>query len=272
MKGLHASIIKELNPNGGPTSKHNYRICCCCCSVAKLYTTLCDPTDCRTPGFPFLQYLPELAQIHIHWVSDAIQPSHPLPPPSLFCQASHWQQEHLEKGLPSSVRSFCLSVYLQATLWKEYPHHWQIWHSDNIPNCILPSPRLLPQLLNIHPTGLPFSHVCPFRVCSPQRSQTVNLRGNIGPCHSWLQGLLITLRISVGWVGHMMASAQLPDLASPHFLHFRCLDLSAVPSMCPHSPSLSLCSSFPTPGIMFPQMLPTSLHLLGQVPWPLHLK
>ena len=38
----------------------------------------CDPMDCRTPGFPVLHHLPELAQIHLHGVSDAIQPSHPL--------------------------------------------------------------------------------------------------------------------------------------------------------------------------------------------------
>ena len=49
-----------------------------CCSVARLGPTLCDPMDCSTPGFSVLHHLPEFAQIHIHWVSDAIQPSHPL--------------------------------------------------------------------------------------------------------------------------------------------------------------------------------------------------
>ena len=38
--------------------------------------------DFSTPGFPILCSLPEFAQIHIHWVGDAIQPSHPLPSPS----------------------------------------------------------------------------------------------------------------------------------------------------------------------------------------------
>ena len=38
--------------------------------------------DCSTPGFPVHHQLPELAQIHVHRVSDAIQPSHPLSPPS----------------------------------------------------------------------------------------------------------------------------------------------------------------------------------------------
>ena len=41
---------------------------------------LCNPMDCSTPGFPVLHYLPEFAQTHVHWVGDAIQPSHPLSP------------------------------------------------------------------------------------------------------------------------------------------------------------------------------------------------
>ena len=35
---------------------------------------LCDPMDCSTPDFFVLQYLPEFAQTHVHWISDAIQP------------------------------------------------------------------------------------------------------------------------------------------------------------------------------------------------------
>ena len=38
--------------------------------------------DCRIADFSVLHYLPEFAQIHIYWVYDAIQPSHPLPPAS----------------------------------------------------------------------------------------------------------------------------------------------------------------------------------------------
>ena len=61
-----------------------------CFPVAKSCPTLCSPIDCSTPGFPALQYLPEFAQTHCHWVGDAIQPSHPLsppPPPALnLCQ------------------------------------------------------------------------------------------------------------------------------------------------------------------------------------------
>ena len=53
-----------------------------CCSVAQLRLTLCDPMDCSTPGLPVPRHLPEFAQVRIHCISDAIQPSHPLTPSS----------------------------------------------------------------------------------------------------------------------------------------------------------------------------------------------
>ena len=46
------------------------------------HVQLCNPMDCSIPGFPVLHHLLEHAQTHIHWVSDAIQPSHPLSSPS----------------------------------------------------------------------------------------------------------------------------------------------------------------------------------------------
>ena len=51
-------------------------------SVTQACLTLCNPRDCNTPGFPVLHHLPELIQTHVHWVGDAIQPSHPLSSPS----------------------------------------------------------------------------------------------------------------------------------------------------------------------------------------------
>ena len=51
---------------------------CCCCSVSQSCLTLWNPMDCSTPGFFLLHHLPELAQTHVHWLGDAIQPSHPL--------------------------------------------------------------------------------------------------------------------------------------------------------------------------------------------------
>ena len=55
-------------------------ISCCSCSLTTSCPTLCDPTACSTPGFPVLHYLLESAQIHVHWIGDAIQLSHPLSP------------------------------------------------------------------------------------------------------------------------------------------------------------------------------------------------
>ena len=64
---------------------------CCCYSVAKLCLTLCDPMDCSTPGSSVLHYLLELAQSHVCWGDDPIQPSHPLlsPSPPAFNFSQH---------------------------------------------------------------------------------------------------------------------------------------------------------------------------------------
>ena len=60
-------------------------------SVAQLCLTLCDPMDCSTPGLPVHHQLPEFTQSHVHWVGDAIQPSHPLssPFPPTFNLSQH---------------------------------------------------------------------------------------------------------------------------------------------------------------------------------------
>ena len=47
-------------------------------SVAQSCPTLCDPMSCSTPGLPVHHQLPEFTQTHVHQVSDAIQPSHPV--------------------------------------------------------------------------------------------------------------------------------------------------------------------------------------------------
>ena len=62
-----------------------YKLCTCSVqfsSVAQSCPTLWDPMNRSTPGLPVHHQLPEFTQTHIHRVSDAIQPSHPLPSPS----------------------------------------------------------------------------------------------------------------------------------------------------------------------------------------------
>ena len=51
-------------------------------SVAQSCLILCDPMNRSTPGLPVQHQLPESTQTHVHRVSDAIQPSHPLLSPS----------------------------------------------------------------------------------------------------------------------------------------------------------------------------------------------
>ena len=60
-------------------------------SDAQSCLTLCDPMDYSTPGFPVHHQLPDLTQIHVHWVRDDIQPSHPLSTssPSGFNHSQH---------------------------------------------------------------------------------------------------------------------------------------------------------------------------------------
>ena len=51
-------------------------------SVTQSCPTLCDPMNHSPPGLSVCYQLPEFTQTHVHWVSDAIQPCHPLPSPS----------------------------------------------------------------------------------------------------------------------------------------------------------------------------------------------
>ena len=64
----------------------------CCCSDAQC-PTLGGPTDCSMPGLPVLHYLPECAHTHVHWVGEAIQPSHPVAPSPPALNLSQHQTE-----------------------------------------------------------------------------------------------------------------------------------------------------------------------------------
>ena len=57
-------------------------VSCCFSSVTQSCPTLCDPMNRSTPSLPVHQQLLESTQTHVHWVGDAIQPSHPLLSPS----------------------------------------------------------------------------------------------------------------------------------------------------------------------------------------------
>ena len=65
----------------GNHPEYNKIVYTCCCSVTQSCLTLWDPMNCSMPSLPFHHHLLEIAQTHVHWVGDAIQPSHPLSPP-----------------------------------------------------------------------------------------------------------------------------------------------------------------------------------------------
>ena len=83
-----------------------------CWSVTQSCTTLCDPTDCSMPGFPVLHHPLELAQTHVHWIGDAVQPAHPLlsPSPPAFNLFQHQGVFQMSQFLASGGQSIGVSV------------------------------------------------------------------------------------------------------------------------------------------------------------------
>ena len=116
-------------------------------SVAQSWTTLCDPMNCSTLGFPVHHQFPKLTQTHVHWVGDAIQPSHPLssPSPPAFNLSQHqglfkwvssshqvpkvleFQLQHSPSNKYSGLISFRMDwldlLAVQGTLKSHLQHH-----------------------------------------------------------------------------------------------------------------------------------------------------
>jgi len=98
-------------------------------SVTQSCPTFCNPMDCSTPGFPVHHHLPELAQNHVHRVSDAIQPFHPLsspsPPPFSLSQhqsLSQWvsSSHQVAKVLEFQLPMFIAALFTTAKAWKQH--------------------------------------------------------------------------------------------------------------------------------------------------------
>ena len=111
-------------------SSNRYNICIIIVAVQFAWScpTHCDPVNCSTPGVSVLHHLLEFAQIHVHWVSDATQPSHSLMPlfplalnPSqnqgLFqwvCFCIRWSKHWRPKYINSSKSSISKKQIMQS--------------------------------------------------------------------------------------------------------------------------------------------------------------
>ena len=90
---------------------------------------LCNPMDCSTPGFPVHHQLPELTQTHVHWVSDAIQPSHPLSSPSLPAFNISQHQGLLFTSGGQSIGVSASTSVLPVSIQDWFPLGWTGWIS-----------------------------------------------------------------------------------------------------------------------------------------------
>ena len=97
----------------GDAIQPSHLSCSFCCSVTKSCPTLCDPMNCSTPGLPVHHQLLEFIQTHVHRVSDAIQPSHPLSSPSSL------------PPIPTSIRVFSN----KSTLRMRWPKYWSFMYT-----------------------------------------------------------------------------------------------------------------------------------------------
>jgi len=102
-------------------------------SVSQLCPTLWDPMDCNMSGLPVHHQLLEFTQTHVHWVSDAIQPSHPLSYPSPAFNLS--QHQCLFKWVSSShqvAKGLEFQLQHQSFQWTprtDLPLGWTGWIS-----------------------------------------------------------------------------------------------------------------------------------------------
>ena len=119
--------------------------------------TLCNSTDCSTPGFPVQHQLPKLAQTHVDWIGDAIQPSHPVVPFSCLqsfpASGSFLVGQFFASGgqnIGTSASTSVLSMNFQD--W--FPLGWTGWISFSPRDSQESSPT--PQFKSMHSSALSF--------------------------------------------------------------------------------------------------------------------
>ena len=100
------------------------KLCLQFSSITQSCLTLCDPMNHSTPGLPVHHQLLEFTQTHVHWVGDAIQPSHPLSSPSPPAPN------------PPSIRVFSKELVLRSRCPKYWSFSFSISRSNEHPGLI----------------------------------------------------------------------------------------------------------------------------------------
>ena len=128
-------------------------------SVTQSCLILCDLMSCSTPGLPVHRQLPEFTQTQVHWVGDAIQPSHllsspslPAPNPSQHQSLFQWVNSSPWGGQSTGVSA--LASFLPKNTQEWSPSEWIGWISCSRRDSLESSPT--PQFKSINSSALSF--------------------------------------------------------------------------------------------------------------------
>ena len=127
-------------------------------SVAQSCLTLWDPMNRSTPGLPVHHQLPESTQTHVHWVSDAIQPSILCRPllllPSIFPSNRSFQMSQLFASNGQSIGVSASTSVLPVNIQDWFPLGWTSWSPCSPRDSQESSPT--PQFKSINSSALSF--------------------------------------------------------------------------------------------------------------------
>jgi len=139
--------------------QNTWSICSSSSSIAQSCAMLCEPIDCSTPGFPVHHQILELAQIHVHRLDDAIQPSRPLSStsPPAFNLSQHQglfkrvgSSHQLAKVLEFQLQHQSFQLIFRIT----FLYDWLVWSPCCLRDSQESSPA--PQFKSINSSALSF--------------------------------------------------------------------------------------------------------------------
>ena len=134
-------------------------------SVAQSCPTLCDPMNHSTPGLPVHHHLPEFTQTHVHWVRDAIQPSHPLssPSPFAFNLSQHQGLCQWENGRFPLLYLIIFIHFSSVQLLNHFQLFAIPWTTAHQASMSITNSQSLPKLMSIE-SVMPFNYLI---LCRP---------------------------------------------------------------------------------------------------------